>query len=93
MEANAEAVRADQQSFTITLGGLPFQQSPQRYAAKAFLEIRRKRALAAENAALAALLEAAACDAILAAPRGGEAAPQREDADDTGDDDSEGGED
>jgi glutathione S-transferase len=66
MAANAEAVASDANTVDIDLDGKPFRQAPQRYAAKAYAEIRRKRALA-DSDALAALLEASGCAAYLVA--------------------------
>jgi glutathione S-transferase len=66
MAANAEAVASDAPAFAADIAGSPFSQKPQRYAAKALDELRRKRALAADNAALAAFLAETGCEAILA---------------------------
>jgi hypothetical protein len=82
MAANAQAVAADAPGVSIDLGGVAFVQKPQRYAAKAFAELRRKRALA-QNQALAALLEETGCDAFLT----GASAPSADDADESDDDD------
>lgn len=67
-EANAQAMRADEGTLSVELHGRLFQQTPQRYAAKAFGEIRRKRALLAESPVLAALLMETGCDLRLAPP-------------------------
>ena len=52
----------------VEIAGRDFTQKPQRYAAKAFGELRRKRA-AANDDALAALLGETGCDAFLAGQR------------------------
>lgn len=67
MAANARAVGADAPHFSVEIAGHMFSQRPQRYAAKAFSEIRRKRGLVAHDA-LAALLGETGCDAFLASP-------------------------
>jgi glutathione S-transferase len=65
MAANARAVAQDAPGVSIDIAGQVFTQKPQRYAAKAFEELRRKRALLSENAALNALLGETGCDAFL----------------------------
>jgi glutathione S-transferase len=75
MSANARAVADDADGVSVEIAGRSFTQKPQRYAAKAFAEIRRKRALSSEDAALAALLAEAGCDAYLA-PRATAASPE-----------------
>ncbi len=60
MAANAEAVAADARQVDLTLDGRRFAQAPQRYAAKAFVEIKRKRA-AVDYDPLTALLEESGC--------------------------------
>ncbi|HRP10942.1 MAG TPA: glutathione S-transferase family protein [Terricaulis sp.] len=64
MAANADAVEADASGVSVDIGGSIFTQKPQRYAAKALAELRRKRA-AAQSAALADLLEETGCAAFL----------------------------
>lgn len=81
MDANAHAVADDANGVSVDIGGTTFVQKPQRYAAKAFGELKRKRALVADEA-LAALLAATGIDALLAGAR--------DDADADDDDDSEG---
>lgn len=67
--ANAEASRQGEDAVVrLELPGGAYSQSPQRYATKAFMELRRKRAACAEDAALAALLGESGCDGILAPP-------------------------
>lgn len=66
--ANAEAARGEAGHFSVALDGQDFPQGAQRYAAKAFLELRRKRAALADDAALASLLEEIGADRHLAPP-------------------------
>ncbi len=66
--ANSEAVAEDEPGVSVTIAGRTFTQKPQRYAAKAFAELRRKRAALAEDGALGALLERTGCDALLQPP-------------------------
>lgn len=68
MAANAAAVADDANGVAVDIGGTMFTQKPQRYAAKAFGELQRKRA-AVNDAALAALLDATGCDAYLTGAR------------------------
>ncbi len=79
MGANAQAVADDAPGVSIDLAGGVFTQKPQRYAAKALAELRRKRA-AAECEALASLLGETGCDAFLGAPTA------RDEDEDEGDD-------
>lgn len=81
MAANARAVADDASGVAVDIAGTMFTQKPQRYAAKAFAEVQRKRA-AVDDPALAALLGETGCDAFLLA--------SSEDAD-NGDDDVESG--
>ncbi len=87
MKANAEAVSADAPAFSVTIGGVAFSQKPQRYAAKAFGELRRKRALLADDVALASLLGETGCDAFLEPPT---SPPAQEDDRDSDDEDAAG---
>jgi len=64
MAANAAAVSHNASGVSLELGGAPFTQKPQRYAAKALAELRRKRAAVADET-LAALLGATGVDAFL----------------------------
>lgn len=82
MAANAAAVADDANGVAVEIAGTMFTQKPQRYAAKAFGELRRKRALV-EDDALAAVLGETGCDAYLS---GGDLAD-----DDEGDDEPEEG--
>jgi glutathione S-transferase len=79
MAANARAVADDASGVGVEIAGTMFTQKPQRYAAKAFAELKRKRALV-DDAALAALLEETGCEAFLARAHG-EADDVDEDAD------------
>ncbi len=67
MAANARAVADDASGVAVEIGGTMFTQKPQRYAAKAFAELQRKRAALDDPAlpALTALLEETGCDALL----------------------------
>lgn len=80
MAANAQAVAEDAPGVSVDIAGARFVQKPQRYAAKAFDVLRRKRA-AAQSVALAALLEETGCDAFLLT------ATMADEGDDDGDDD------
>lgn len=66
MAANAEAVARDDGQVSLTIDGQMFAQSPQRYAAKAYAELKRKRALV-DDERLAALLAETGCAAFLEA--------------------------
>ena len=85
MAANAAAVADDANGVAVELGGAMFTQKPQRYAAKAFAELQRKRA-AVDDEALAALMEETGCDAYLSAARADDADEDAEEADDAADD-------
>lgn len=67
MSANAQAVEDDAHGVSVEIGGRTFTQKPQRYAAKAFIELRRKRG-GVDSETLAELLRETGCDAFLAAP-------------------------
>lgn len=82
MAANAEAVASDANALRVDLDGRSFAQAPQRYAAKAWGEIKRKLA-GVDDSALMALLEETGCATYL------RAASPEEDADDDGDDEGE----
>ncbi|MGE0597384.1 MAG: glutathione S-transferase family protein [Hyphomonadaceae bacterium] len=81
MAANAEAVASDAVMVSAELGGAGFAQKPQRYAAKALAELRRKYAAAAEAPGLAGLMAECGCTPFLAA-----AAESDDDAEDEGED-------
>lgn len=83
MDANGRAVANDASGVSVDIAGTTFVQKPQRYAAKALAELRRKRA-AVEDEALAALLATSGVDALLMASR----ADEESDADDESDDDT-----
>lgn len=83
--ANANAVTTGASSVSVEIGGMPFAQKPQRYAAKAFAELRRKRGQVTDHA-LAGLLEESGCDAFLKLPAAVTAAAS--DDDDAGDADN-----
>lgn len=87
MAANAQAVRRDGQGVSVGIGGVMFTQKPQRYAAKAFAELMRKRA-ATEDAGLTALLTETGCEAFLNPPAN--VAMAEESDEDEGDDGDEG---
>lgn len=87
MDANARAVAADASGVSVDIAGTTFVQKPQRYAAKAFGELKRKRALV-DDEPLAALLAATGVDALLASAR--EDDEDAGDRDDAGDDADEG---
>jgi glutathione S-transferase len=80
MAANARAVADDASGVAVDIGGTMFTQKPQRYAAKAFAELQRKRA-AVDDPALAALLDETGCDAFLLAARADDADDGDEDGD------------
>lgn len=90
MDANARAVSADANGVSVEIAGTTFVQKPQRYAAKAFSELKRKRA-GVEDEALAALLAATGVDALLASAQQDDDAGDDEDAgsDEEGDDEEE----
>jgi glutathione S-transferase len=67
LSANANAVATEALVVSAQIGGSMFTQKPQRYAAKAFAELRRKRSAVTDDA-LAALLEETGCDAFLKMP-------------------------
>lgn len=85
MDANSRAVADDASGVSVDINGTTFVQKPQRYAAKAFNELKRKRALA-EGEALAALLAATGVDALLASARTDDGAGDDEDDGEEGDD-------
>jgi len=87
MAANARAVADDAPGVSVEILGAVFTQKPQRYAAKAFAEIRRKRALV-EEASLAALLGETGCDTFLLST--GEPEDSEGDADDGADNEEDG---
>jgi glutathione S-transferase len=83
MAANAAALASGERSLSIWVHGHPYGQGTQKYAGKAFQELRRKRALKIEDGDLAALLGACGLDEILkpvvlaeTSRRDGSAAPE-----------------
>ncbi|MEZ5961853.1 MAG: glutathione S-transferase family protein [Hyphomonadaceae bacterium] len=89
MDANARAVANDANGVSVDIAGTTFVQKPQRYAAKAFGELKRKRA-GVEDEALAALLAETGVDALLAAAQQDDDASDDDDAaEDEGGDDEE----
>jgi glutathione S-transferase len=87
------AAQANGGAIALTVFDQPFAQSAQRYAGRAFQELRRKRAAVSEHPGLSDLLAAAACDAALAPPTGPQAALEAGEDDPDGGDDEEQGED
>jgi hypothetical protein len=89
MDANARAVSADASGVSVDIAGTTFVQKPQRYAAKALGELKRKRALV-DDEALAALLAATGVDALLAVfARDDEDAEEEDSGDDEAGEDEE----
>jgi hypothetical protein len=86
MEANARAVADDAPGVSIEIAGHAFTQKPQRYAAKAFTELKRKRAAHYDSAALTALLEETGCEPFLSSPPMESSGADEEEGDDAGDD-------
>lgn len=83
MLANSDAVADDASILRVEIDGRIFVQKPQRYAAKAFAELKRKRGLVAGETALAVLLGETGCDAYLAAADADESADESEPAAET----------
>jgi hypothetical protein len=71
MAANAIAVAEDAAGVSVDVAGATYAQKPQRYAAKAFEDLRRKRA-AIDDVALDALLADSGCDGYFAAISAGD---------------------
>ncbi len=65
LAANARAQVAGQAAFEVMLLGQSLSQAPQRYAAKALAELRRKRGYLAQDAALAEILARMGAEAFL----------------------------
>jgi glutathione S-transferase len=65
--ANARAIEAGDEEFSVELAGRTWTQKPQRYHAKSLRVLREKYAAAAEKAALDPVLERAGCLAGLRA--------------------------
>lgn len=79
LQANALAHGAGQALFEVALAGQVVSQPPQRYAAKALAELRRKRSFLMQDAALTQILAQMGAQAILE-PLHGPNAPSREPA-------------
>jgi hypothetical protein len=86
MAVNAAAVEEDSPGVSVEVADGVFSQKPQRYAAKALAELKRKRA-GFEDLELAALLEDSGCAAYFAAA--GESGDDDEAEDAGGDGDGE----
>lgn len=87
--ANAYAVSDDAPNVSVHIDDHAFTQRPQRYAAKAFSELRRKRA-AVDHEGLATLLGETGCDRFFEQPSGGDAQSDNESENGAdGDDDNE----
>lgn len=85
MAANADAA-ATETDVAVDLPGGRFTQKPQKYAARAFTEVRGRRAMVADDARLSALLGETGCDRWLEPPqRQAEDAPAPESTDATDD--------
>lgn len=65
--ANAAAIARGDKSFTLTLGGVPWSQEPQKYHARSLAEIRRKYQAAKDAPGLAGILEESGCLSYLSA--------------------------
>ena len=63
--ANAAAIDAGKEEFTIELAGEPWSQKPQKYHAKSLAALRAKYAAAGDKAILDPLLERTGCLAAL----------------------------
>lgn len=88
MAVNAVAVADDASGVSVEVAGGLFSQKPQRYAAKALAELKRKRA-ATDDAELAALLEDSGCAGFFAAGGDSDDEDEAEDTDNGGDGDGE----
>jgi hypothetical protein len=91
LSANANAVANDTHGVSVEIGGSTFTQKPQRYAAKAFTELRRKRGQISDDA-LSALLEESGCDAFLKLPAAVTTRPEADDVVDADESAEDGGE-
>lgn len=60
-DANARALAAGEESFSVALPGGDYAQPPQKYHAKSLAELRRKYAEVADDQALAAILAQSGC--------------------------------
>ena len=82
----------DARGVSVEIAGHTFTQKPQRYAAKALSELKKKRA-GVEDDALAALLAETGIDAVLKSANAPQRAAADDDADVSDDDGDEGGDD
>lgn len=64
--ANAKALAAGEDSFTVTIAAKPYTQSPQKYHAKSLAVLREKYRAASTNLQLSQILNAADCTRYLA---------------------------
>jgi glutathione S-transferase len=87
MAANAAAVGANAAGVSVEIDGVTFTQKPQRYAAKAYAELQRKRAQIADPV-LAAWLAETGVDPFLTSPSAGVAAMGEDDEDEGGEEDN-----
>jgi glutathione S-transferase len=60
-DANARAIAASAEEFTVALDGREWTQKPQKYHAKSLAEIRNKHSAVAGDAGLRTILEATGC--------------------------------
>ena len=63
--ANASALMAEQEEFSVELGGATYTQKPQKYHARSLKVLRERYAAVADKAALDPILEKAGCLAYL----------------------------
>jgi hypothetical protein len=59
--ANAEALAASHEEFTVELGGRAWTQKPQKYHAKSLVALRQKYAALPDKSAIDPILERAGC--------------------------------
>ncbi len=64
-DANARALAAGQEQFSLTLGGKPYSQQTQKYHAKSLAALRARYAAVADKSALDPILAEAGCRAWL----------------------------
>jgi hypothetical protein len=65
--ANARALAAGEQQFTVDIGGKPFTQETQKYHAKSLAALRARYAAVRDRSALDPILERAGCRGWLTA--------------------------
>jgi hypothetical protein len=66
-DANARAIAAGQEEFSVELAGRAYAQKPQKYHARSLDALRKRYAALADRRALDPILERAGCKAWLAA--------------------------